>query len=129
MVLFCCRELEMAKDDFHVIAYKILRYLYECMKHDKPIQLNQFAWKCEMFDIPRNYWLEIIAVLVKEGYMIGFDIIENTKDAPRINVQEPFKITHKGIDFLEENSRMKKAAEFAGEVFIATLSSIIGVII
>ena len=31
----------MAKDDMKVIMYKILRYLYECMKHDKKAELEE----------------------------------------------------------------------------------------
>ena len=31
------KEKTMAKDDMHVIIYKLLSYLYECMKKDKAV--------------------------------------------------------------------------------------------
>ena len=33
----------MAKDDMEVIMYKILKYLYECMKKDISPQLEDFS--------------------------------------------------------------------------------------
>ena len=42
----------MAKDDMRVIMYKILKYLYECMKHDKEAELEDFAWESRLFSIP-----------------------------------------------------------------------------
>ena len=46
----------MAKNDMEVIMYKILRYLYECMKLGVEPELEQFAWNSKLFDIPQSYW-------------------------------------------------------------------------
>lgn len=119
----------MAKDDMEVIMYKILTYLYECMKHDKTAKLEDFSWNCKLFNIPQSYWCEIIAVLSRKGYIVGFSVIDNTKDAPQIQTNRPFKITFEGVEFLSENSRMKKAKEFCEETFLITLSAVLGVII
>lgn len=51
----------MAKNDMEVIMYKILRYLYECMKTGKTPDLADIMWNCKMFDIPKAYWLSICA--------------------------------------------------------------------
>ena len=119
----------MAKDDMRVIMYKILKYLYECMKHDKEAELEDFAWESRLFSIPQGYWCEIIANLVKQGYIEGFEIINKTKDAPQIQIDRPFKITYAGVEFLEENSGMQKAKEFCSEKFNVILSAVIGAII
>ena len=74
----------MAKDDMEVIMYKILKYLYECMKKDISPQLEDFSWDSKLFHIPQNYWCKIIVTLVRKGYITGFKIIDNTKDAPTI---------------------------------------------
>lgn len=119
----------MAKDDYEVVMYKILKYLYECMKNDREAELEHFAWNSKMFDIPQNYWCEIIASLVKRGYIEGFEIIDKTKDAPQIQTDRPFKITYEGVEFLEESSGMQKAKDFCSEKFNVILSAVIGVII
>lgn len=118
----------MAKNDMDVIMYKILKYLYECMKNDKEAELAAFAWNSKMFDIPQNYWCEIIITLVKKGYIVGFDII-SSKDGVMIQPDKPFKITFEGVEFLEENNRMQKAKEYCSETFRVLLSSILGCII
>ena len=119
----------MAKNDLHVIMYKILKYLYECMKNAKTAELEDFSWDSKLCHIPKAYWCEIIAILVKHGYIVGFDIIECTKDNPEIITNRPFKITLKGIQCLEENSMMEKAREFCGETFNVILSAILNVVI
>ncbi len=51
----------VAKNDMEVIMYKILRYLYECMKTGKTPDLADIMWNCKMFDIPKAYRLAICA--------------------------------------------------------------------
>ena len=53
----------MAKNDMEVIMYKILQYLYECLKNGKEARLEDFAWKPKLFDIPQSYWCKIIITL------------------------------------------------------------------
>lgn len=119
----------MAKDDYEVVMYKILKYLYECMKNDREAELEHFAWNSKMFDIPQNYWCEIIATMVKKGYITGFGIIEHTKDRPQVQTERPFKITFEGVQFLNGNSGMHRAKEYCGETFKVLLSALIGVVI
>lgn len=119
----------MAKDDMEVIMYKILKYLYECMKKDISPQLEDFSWDSKLFHIPQNYWCKIIVTLVRKGYITGFKIIDNTKDAPTIQTDRPFEITFEGVQFLEENSRMQKAKEYCAETFNVILSAVLGVVV
>lgn len=119
----------MAKNDMEVIMYKILRYLYECMKLGVEPELEQFAWNSKLFDIPQSYWCKIIATLVRKGYITGFVVVDKTKDAPMLQTDRPFEITFEGVQFLEENSRMQKAKEYCAETFNVILSALLGAII
>ena len=119
----------MAKDDMELIMYKILKYLYVCMKRDIEPKLEDFSWNSKLFQIPQNYWCKIIVTLVRKGYITGFDIVDRTKDAPQIQTNRPFEITFEGVQFLEENSRMQKAKEYYAETFNVILSAVLGIII
>lgn len=119
----------MAKNDMEVIMYKILRYLYECMKLGVEPELEQFAWNSKLFDIPQSYWCKIIVTLVRKGYITGFVVVDKTKDAPMLQTDRPFEITFEGVQFLEENSRMQKAKEYCAETFNVILSTLLGAII
>lgn len=119
----------MASNDMQVLMYKILKYLYECMKHDKETKLEDFSYNSKLFDVPKNYWLEVISILSERGYIKGFKIYENKfKDVKLyVEIDPPFKITYEGVLFLNENSGMKKAKEFLKDSFEIALSSIIGI--
>ena len=120
----------MASNDMEVLMYKILRYLYECLKNTKDTKLEDFAWYSKLMDVPKEYWMEVIKTLVEKGYIEGFKIIGETKSSKlHIQTDQPFNITFDGICFLNENSRMKEAKEFCSESFNVLLSASIGVII
>lgn len=123
--------IKMASNDMQVLMYKILKYLYECMKLGKEARLEDFFYSSELFDVPKNYWLEVISTLVAHGYIKGFKIYENKyKDVKfYVETNPPFKITYEGVIFLEENSGMKKASEFVKDSFNVVLSSLLGVIL
>lgn len=121
----------MVQNDMDVLIYKILRYLYECMKSGQTPELEAFSWESKLMSIPREYWMEIIAILVDKGYIEGFRIMRNrTKDVGLyIETNPPYKITYEGVGFLNSNSRMEKAKSFCGQAFIAALSSLVGNIV
>lgn len=50
----------MAKDDYHVIVYQILAYLYTCLKTDEAVDPALLQHDSKMMDINRNYWVYII---------------------------------------------------------------------
>ena len=53
-----------------ILMYKILKYLYECMKLGKEAKLEDFYYNSKLFDVPKNYCLEVISTLVTHGYII-----------------------------------------------------------
>ena len=67
---------EMAKDDYHVIVYKILAYFYACLKAGKKPAREDYCSECEMFSIPESYWLQIMRELIERGYLYDMHIIK-----------------------------------------------------
>lgn len=117
----------MAKDDMDVIIYKILRYLYDCMKAGKTPMLEDMCCSCKLFNIPQSYWKYIIYELIKSGYVRGF-IYSYTKDGLVVTMTDSVSITLDGVHFLEENKRMKKVKEFLGRSFEVVLDTVISIL-
>ena len=117
----------MAKDDMEVVMYKILKYLYECMKRDVVPDLRKYGWNSDLIDIPQQYWCTIIKILVEKGFVNGF-VVKPAKDGIHIQTEPPIGITYEGREFLRENSGMQKAKEVCGETFDVLLSAAIGII-
>lgn len=108
----------MAKDDYFRIVYIILRYLYTQLKAgDTDTALNILIEDSGIPDIPQSYFDEIISNLAEEGY-----IALKGKEARYIHmpeaklVVESMKIKPKGIEYLEDNSMMKKVSKMAKEI-------------
>lgn len=96
----------MANDDYFVIVYRLLKYLYSCLKRgEKPEKA--FLSKDE-FSIPKNYWDYILLSLLNEGYIAGINP-QNTKDGIAWGNVEDIIITPKGIEYLFDNSLIQKA--------------------
>lgn len=101
----------MAKNDYYVIAYLILSYLYECLKQDIKPDIKQIANDAQNIDIPYNYWCYIIKHLYQDGYIEGVAIVK-TLAGEGVKLKSDFMITPKGIEYLDENSSMAKAKDF-----------------
>ena len=98
----------MARDDFFIIAYRILAYLYACMKSGEKPDMSVVSY--EKLGICECYWNDIIISLIENDYIKGISIIKMCGQTG-IKSTDP-KITMQGIEFLQENSAMKKAYEF-----------------
>ena len=96
-------------DNFKYI-YKVLKILEQSM------DLEEFDKKSiskERLELSEARWCRIMAILVNEGYISGIETW-NSMDCnyPRVAVVRP-EITLKGLEYLNENSIMKKAANLA----------------
>ena len=99
----------MAKDDYFVVSYRILTYLYTCFKAGEPADRQMFG--PEALGINNGYWVNLMESLSNEGYLVGAyfpQMAGGVAGVKLINV----KITEKGIDFLQNNSNVQKAARF-----------------
>lgn len=95
-------------DNFKII-YKILKALEKGMDSDN---FNVELISHENLKISYHRWEKILIMLVKSGYIEGIRYSQSFGDySPKI--EEPITpvITMKGLEYLEENSMMKKAKE------------------
>ena len=101
----------MAKDDYHVIAYRILAYLYICLKAGEDIDMQSI--QAEELHINQRYWEYIMRHLYQEGYIEGLYLVPVIgKEEKGVKITRALMITPAGIDFLESNSAMSRAREF-----------------
>ena len=99
----------MAKNDYFVLAYRILKYLYACFMAGEPADLSMYG--PDALGINNGYWVNMLESLSREGYIIGVDFptaIGTIRSAKCSDV----RITQAGIVFLQENSQIAKAADF-----------------
>lgn len=111
----------MAHDDFDVIAYKLLAYVYGCMKEGRSVDLDK-AWElcgCP----PEGYWKAILASPQTDGYIAmrdpRYDILGN------VMTPGSCAITMSGAMYVRDNSAMAKARTFLGKAFEKTLAAAI----
>ena len=114
----------MAQNDMEVIVYKILRYLYACNKEGKIPTFSDMFNTLELSGVSQSYLGQILEEMADKNYIAGC-IFRKTKGWAIITFADDARITLDGVSFLNENSRMKKAAEFAGRAFEILLESVI----
>ncbi len=106
----------MARDDYHVIAAKILKYLYECLKEGKEVDAESISAK--ELGINQEYLDYIFKNLAESGYINGVVFgrtLGNTKTQVKIYYNR-LEITPDGIAYLNENSIMKRAVGFLTDI-------------
>ncbi len=101
----------MAKDDMHVVIFKILAYIYDCMKSGKTVDKDVIGY--ESLEIPEPYWIQIMSELQSRGYVTGISV-KATTTRTFVCTSDP-KVTLDGVEFLMENSMMSKAARLVAD--------------
>lgn len=99
----------MAKNDYFVIVYRILTYLKECFMSGENPDTGIFG--PDALKINNGYWTNIMESIYNEGYITGVHVLPRAGGAPNIKLSN-VKITQKGIEYLQDNTKMAKAAEF-----------------
>ena len=99
----------MARDDYFVMAYWILDYLYQCFKAGEAPDTSLFG--PDAFGIRNAYWCNILESIYKEGYICGIEIVPRIGAPAGIKLID-LKITEKGIEYLQDNSKIAKARDF-----------------
>ena len=105
----------MSKDDFHVIAYRILKYLYETFKQGELADLEQLSYTA--LEINERYFNMIMLELLKNGFIEGVDEVSSLGSLkPQIRINRSIHITLQGIEYLTDNSTIAKAKRFLQDV-------------
>lgn len=104
----------MARDDYFVMVYKLLRYLYRCLKDGQEADWEVLSPNTRDFPIGEKYFAYLLSHLLADGYLEGIAEVKQVGKMPRFNETTGLRITPKGIEYLEENAAVKRAAEFLG---------------
>lgn len=101
----------MAKDDYHVVVCRLLTILYGYFKTGERVDGSVLT--AAAFGIPEGYFVNVIEALLQQGFVTGAEIIiiGGIESVKLTNL----KITPAGIEYLSENSMMKKAVKFLKE--------------
>ena len=96
-------------EDFRII-YKILRILQKAMDLEE-FDSEELSAEALGVTVPKGS--RLMGMLLKEGYIYG-EQTWNTMDCgyPKVALTRP-ELTMKGLEYLEENGLMKKAAGLA----------------
>lgn len=105
----------MAKDDYQVIAYKVLAYFYACLKEGVE---GSPAKALELAGCNSTYFIAVLRDLIESGYMAG----DAGMDYAQEIMCDDLRITLKGVDFLDSNSAMAKVRKSLGKAFETVLS-------
>ena len=96
-------------DNFKII-YKILKILEKAMDAE---EFDNQLISYETLGISKIRWSKIMKMMIDNGYIEGIRNIEyDGATSPIIKMINP-TITLLGLEYLEENSLMKKAADLA----------------
>lgn len=91
------------------IIYKLLKILRTSMDYE---EFDKELISNTALGISEAKWEYIIEMLVNDGYITGVTVQRMMGDVANIKINRP-RITLKGLEYLEENSLMKKAAAIA----------------
>lgn len=97
-------------EDFRTI-YRMLSILQKSMDYEH-VDIRRLS--ADNLGITESKRKVLLGMLLKNGYIEGFQMIQYIGDqAPNIEGLEGIRITLKGLEYLEENSLMQKAARLA----------------
>lgn len=96
-------------EEYRVI-YKILKHLEKSLDFEEP---DHTPIEAGSLKISEPKWARLMKMLVDEGYIKGVLIVNYPEMSyPLVKLVNP-TITLKGIEYLKENSLMKKASDLA----------------
>lgn len=95
-------------DNFKTI-YRILRYLEKAMDYDE-VDLSFIS--AEHLNLTERRWTAIMEMLAKERYVEGISVKRSVDGEVALSLSNP-RITLRGLEYLQENTMMKKAANLA----------------
>ena len=104
----------MAKDDFDVLTFKVLAYLYKKIKTGiaDDSYLNPLT---DAFPINEEYFYMILEELSEKGYVKDLKLIKAWGGDVVMCDTSKMRITGDGIAYLRDNSRMTKMVHILKE--------------
>lgn len=97
--------------DNFVVIYKILKALEASMDFE---EFDEQLISPERLGITKERRDKLLIQMQKEGYISGISVVQYVNLAsPSVDIPNSISITIKGLEYLAENSLMKKAANLA----------------
>lgn len=120
----------MAANDYHVIMYQILLYLYDCLKKGIDPDNEAVETYRKLHEINMRYWSRVIIDMQNDGYIEKAAIfaITNT-DRQGARITKNTTVTRKGIEYLIDNSLMKKIKDIGADAIKGMISSLGGAVL
>lgn len=106
----------MARDDYHVIVYQVLSYLYAQLKAGAAVDPELLKADSKYLGINEVYWTYIMQNLMAQDFISGLSIKRAWGNKVFIDGLEDCQITPKGIEYLCDNSFLNKAKEFLKDI-------------
>lgn len=103
----------MAKDDYFVLVYKILAYLYTILKEGNSPDPQMLQHDSRLLGVNELYWTYIMENLQEQGYITGLTIITPWGSTKMISDLECCQITPDGIAYLFENDLLSKQRDYS----------------
>lgn len=113
----------MSYDDYWVVAYKVLSYLYACMRAGKRVDVSRMR---ELSGVNEAYFGQVVRGLQDKGLVSGFhfDGLSGVIiDSPSSAYADEPAVTMDGAAYVRENSRMVQAGRFLGHAFEVALEA------
>lgn len=104
----------MKNNSYARVAYKILQYLNACYEHGE--YPNPDSLNASQLGITFQQFYQTLKMLMEDGNIKG--VIFNDTIPPEqstLNHPRDWRITSKGVEYLEENSLMRKAYKVVKE--------------
>ncbi len=106
----------MAKDDYFVLVYKILKYLYKCLKSGAAPDLDYLTYETKDFPVHKEYWEYILEKMADEEFIEGVYVLRSDSGFTSVKYTSNMRITPSGIEYLEDNKMMKKVADAVKDI-------------
>lgn len=100
----------MAKDDYDIIVYRVLVYLYACLKRKVLFNAESFNASVRKDIESEEYFVKALQMIQEEGLIRGIQFAKSGRISILIDIMDA-EITPDGIHYLKENSRMAKIGE------------------
>jgi hypothetical protein len=115
----------MAANDYHVIMYQILLYLYDCLK--KGIDPDNEAVEAyrKLRQINMRYWSRVIIDMQNDGYIEKATVFAITNVGWQgARITRDTAVTRNGIEYLIDNSLMQKIKELGTDAIKGMISGL-----
>lgn len=107
----------MAKDDYHVIVFRMLKYLYHQLKDGLPPEPEMLMPDSKIFEINEYYWKYVLRSMMEEDLIRGLTMNDDGSGPEQSSeMLKDIQITPKGIEYLNDNRMGQRVDQLIRDV-------------